>query len=154
MYKEGAMNFWHPKIKIYIFLWFGSTVALSCKPILMLFIEISSEFSGLPGYQLTFLIFAQGLKKTHMNWQQGIRISIGYQKRPFWGIFLKSLGKNRKKWADNPVALRILNQLQQTASKSVYNSGLQYFRTTKNSKTGFWGFFVLVPGQKSKKVSQ
>ena len=62
-----------------------------------------------------------GIRKGHFEW---IHVS-----------FMKSLGKNQKKWADNPVALKILNRLQQTASKLVYNSGLQYFWTTKkNSK--------------------
>ena len=39
----------------------------------MQFVAVGSEFSGLPGYWLTFPIFGQGLKKTHMNWQPGIR---------------------------------------------------------------------------------
>ena len=46
-----------------IFLWFGSTIAQSCKPILMRFIAIGSEFSGLPGYQLTFFDFCPGTSK-------------------------------------------------------------------------------------------
>ena len=64
--------------------------------------------SGLSAY--FFFILAQGLQKTHFNWPNLLYIRI----RPFWVSFSKSLGKNKKKWADNTKAVRILYQLQKT----------------------------------------
>ena len=48
-------------------MWFGTTVAQSCKPILMRFVAFRSEFSGLPDYQLTFLEFCAGTSKKSLK---------------------------------------------------------------------------------------
>ena len=65
------------KPRFAIFLWFRSTIAQSCKPILMRFIAIGSEFSGLPGYWLTFFDFCPGTSKNSHE------LAAGYSKWPF-----------------------------------------------------------------------
>ena len=59
--KEG---FQYLQTGFYIFLWFGTNVGKSFEPIIMPFFAIGSEFSRLPSYQLIFLFWPRGFKKT------------------------------------------------------------------------------------------
>ena len=54
-------------------------------------------------------IFAQGFQKTHMTWPQAVRNSLGVRNMPLLVSFFKSLGKNRKKIADNCIKSWIKN---------------------------------------------
>ena len=56
----------------------------------MQFFAVGSKFSVLLGYWLTFLIFGQGLKKTHKNWQSAI-------KKGHFEDFFEVPGKKSKK---------------------------------------------------------
>ena len=63
----------------------------------MRLVEIGSEISELQGYQLTSFIFARGLQKTPINWQQGMRESIGYQKKVIFSDIFEVFGQKLKR---------------------------------------------------------
>ena len=51
-------------------------------------------------HKFFFLIFAQGLKKTHMNWPKGVRNSLGVRNMPLLILifFCPGTSKNSHNW--------------------------------------------------------
>ena len=65
------------------FLWLRTNIGQSLELIFMWFIARASKASGFQGYLLTFFDFYSGTSKTHMNWQQGLRKSLGIRNMQF-----------------------------------------------------------------------
>ena len=63
-----------------IFLCFGTNVGQSFEPIIMRFFAISSEFSRLPSYRLTFFDFCPGTSKNSHELATGCQKFTGCQK--------------------------------------------------------------------------
>ena len=77
------------------------------------FLQSVQNSHGFSVISSLFSIFAQGLKKTHSKWHVSDTQCFSDTLLPIHVSFLKSLGKNQKKWANNPVVLRILNKFLQ-----------------------------------------
>ena len=96
------------KKQFFYVLWLGTNVGQSFEPIITRLFTIGSEFSRLTSYWLSFFDFYPGTSKN------SFKMTCFWYPVLFWH-FLKSLGKNRKKWANKTEAVRILNQMQKNA---------------------------------------
>ena len=117
-----------------------NNIGQSLELIFMRFIARASESSGLQGYWLTFFVFTQGLQKILTNSPHLLCI----RNSPFWMSILKSLSKNRKKWADNTEAMRILNRFQKKHDNRFKTLSYVCSEPQKNSKTVFLCFLKSV----------